>query len=241
MKLPVVDGLIRRRILVNYRADPQIVARLLPPRLRPQVHAGNSLVGICLIRLEQVRPRPLPARLGIQSENAAHRFAVEWDDDTGARRNGVFVHRRDTSSWLNCLAGGRVFPGEHHLAKFDVAECNPEVALSMHSRDGKVAIEVSGHAVDTWPRESTFTSLASASAFYERGSLGYSTTDDPHRLDGLVLKTAEWAVQPFAIDHVASSYFDDDARFPPGSIALDHALLMRDVRHQWHGAPDLCV
>ena len=73
------------------------------------------MVGICLIRLKKVRPTSFPSWLGISSENAAHRTAVEWDDH-GVVREGVYVRRRDTNSWLNSLAGGRVFPGIHYHA-----------------------------------------------------------------------------------------------------------------------------
>jgi hypothetical protein len=43
-----------------------------------------------------------------------------------------------------------------------------------------------------------------------------------------------------AVNRVTSRWFDDRGRFPPGSIALDNALLMRNIDHSWHGQPDLC-
>src|SRR4051812_24844935 len=110
MKLPVIAGLIERRILVNYRVDPKVLAPLLPPPFRPQLVHGQAMAGICLIRLRGVRPRWLPARLGISSENAAHRAAVEWVEN-GITRQGVYIRRRDSNSWLNAAAGGRLFPG----------------------------------------------------------------------------------------------------------------------------------
>jgi uncharacterized protein YqjF (DUF2071 family) len=109
MRIPVVRGVIDRRILVNYHVDPGVLAPLLPAPFRPKVHHGVGMVGICLIRLKNVRPTFLPSWLGISSENAALRTAVEWDD-RGAIREGVYVRRRDTNSWLNSLAGGRLFP-----------------------------------------------------------------------------------------------------------------------------------
>jgi hypothetical protein len=45
MRLPVIDGLIRRRILANYRADPAVVARQLPAGFRPKLQRGQALVG----------------------------------------------------------------------------------------------------------------------------------------------------------------------------------------------------
>lgn len=36
MKAPSMIGVVERRLLVNYRTDPQVTARLLPAPLRPQ-------------------------------------------------------------------------------------------------------------------------------------------------------------------------------------------------------------
>jgi|TARA_B110000037_G_scaffold40917_1_gene50597 hypothetical protein len=33
--------------------------------------------------------------------------------------------------------------------------------------------------------------------------------------------------------------FDDRSIFPPESIELDHALLMRDIPHEWHSQPEM--
>lgn len=110
MRLPVIRGIIDRRILANYRVDPCVLTKLLPPTFRPQMVDGFGIAGICLIRLKSIRPSFMPSWMGISSENAAHRIAVEWDDGDHVR-TGVYIPRRDTSSTLNSLAGGRIFPG----------------------------------------------------------------------------------------------------------------------------------
>ena len=118
MRLPKVHGVIRRRLLVNFRADAAVVATILPPPFRPKLHDGVAIIGICLIRLEEIRPKGFPRLAGLASENAAHRIAVVWDDDAGTPREGVYIPRRDTGSLVNHLAGRRLFPGEHHRATF---------------------------------------------------------------------------------------------------------------------------
>lgn len=239
MRLPVIQGLIRRRMLVNYRVVPETIQRLLPAPFRPKLHRGHAIAGICLIRLEQIRPAGFPAALGLASENAAHRIAVTWTATDGSEREGVFIPRRDTSSVLNHLAGGRIFPGEHHLAKFDVIDSNGQVSLHIHSRDDGLRVEVKGHDSDEWPATSCFGSLAESSEFFHGGSLGYSVTSDPCRLDGLELQTDAWCVRSFAVDQVSSSYFEDTALFPTGSVIFDHALIMRDIPHEWHQVADM--
>ena len=88
MRLPVIHGLIRRRLLVNFRVDSEVMRRFLPAAFRPKLHRGHAIAGICLIRLEQIRPGWLPRFCGISSENAAHRIAVLW----------IGENRRETSA-----------------------------------------------------------------------------------------------------------------------------------------------
>ncbi|MES2996591.1 MAG: DUF2071 domain-containing protein [Verrucomicrobiota bacterium] len=239
MRLPVIHGLIRRRLLVNFRVDAEVMRRFLPPPFRPKLHRGYAIAGICLIRLERIRPAWLPGCFGISSENAAHRIAVLWDDPSGESREGVFIPRRDTSSWLNHFAGGRFFPGEHHLAEFDVADNSSRISMSIHAHDDRMVIQILARESDSLPESSCFDSLAESSAYFERGSIGYSVTRDCCRLDGIRLQTDGWRVRPLAVEHVESSFFADESLFPAGSVNFDHALVMRDLDHQWHGEADM--
>ena len=79
MRIPVIRGLIDRRILVNYRVDPDVLKKLLPKPFRPKVIKDVGIAGICLIRLAEMRTTGFPGAVGISSENAAHRIAVAWD------------------------------------------------------------------------------------------------------------------------------------------------------------------
>ena len=239
MRLPAIQGVIDRRILVNYRVDAEVASRHLPPPFRPKLAGGYAMAGICLIRLKQIRPAFLPLPAGVGSENAAHRFAVEWDR-AGQRREGVFIPRRDSSSRLNALLGGRLFPGEHHHARFDVHESGDRLRVAFESDDGRARVKVVGRVADALPPGSIFASLDEASRFFEGGALGYSATGDPARYDGLELRCKTWSVQPLEVEAVRSSYFDDLAKFPRGSATFDCALLMRGVEHEWHTREDLC-
>ena len=241
LKLPQIQGVIRRRMLVNFRVDPEVIQRQLPSKFRPKLHAGSAIAGICLIRLEQIRPRYFPGFLGASSENAAHRIAVVWEDETGKMQEGVFIPRRDTDSFLNHFAGGWLFPGEHHRADFRVAHSEDKINFEMRSKDGEVAVRLRASIGENLPPTSKFASLAEASGFFETGSLGYSSARDAGRLDGIVLKTQSWQVEPLEMELVYSSYFSDERRYPNSSISFDCALLMRNIKHEWHSAPDLYV
>ena len=236
---PVIQGVIERRILANFRVDPQTLASFLPPPFRPQLVQGYGIAGICLIRLAQVRPRGWPGWIGLKSENAAHRAAVEWEEE-GTLRQGVYVKRRDTVSRLNSLSGGRLFPGVHHHARFQVEESAEQLSVAMASDDGQAALSICGRVTDRWPATSIFSSVDEASAFFAAGSLGYSDVADGSRFQGMELQCEAWEVEPLEVAEVRSSLFDDSALFPPGSVEFDNALLMRGIEHQWHARPDLC-
>src|ERR1700674_3635491 len=128
MRLPTIAGVIRRRLLLNFRVDPGVMARQLPAPFVPKLHKGFAIAGICLIRLEAIRPKGLPRGLGLSSENAAHRIAVQWQAESGTEE-GVFIPRRDSNSLMNQLAGGRLFPGVHHAARFKVHEAGEAITL----------------------------------------------------------------------------------------------------------------
>ncbi len=233
MNIPTIAGTIDRRILVNYRVDPPYLQRLLPGPFRPRCIHGMGIAGICLIRLKQLRPRSLPTLLGLSSENAAHRIAVEWEEN-GEYREGVYIPRRDTSSQFNTFIGGKLFPGIHHHAHFQVTEGDDSFQVQLVSDDDQTRVTVEAHVTSQLSENSIFASLEEASTFFEQGSLGYSVTREAGRLDSLELRCFNWKVEPLQVTKAESSFFDDQQRFPPGSAELDCALLMRAIRHEWY-------
>jgi len=234
VRIPVIQGVIERRILANYRIDAEVARRVIPQPFRPKLVSGYAIGGICLIRLRGVRPRGLRVPIGISSENCAHRFSVEWETATGLRE-GVFIPRRDTSSSFNALVGGRIFPGAHHRAEFTVQESSSSLAVGLRSSDGVTHVDIQADVAGQMTSGSVFPTLTAASRFFEGGSLGYSVTGRPGTYDGLELRTTRWVVEPLAVRRVESSFFEDTTRFPGGSITFDCALLMRDIEHEWHG------
>ena len=224
---PTLAATIERRLLVNYRVDPAVAQRLLPEGLRPQLVDGSAVAGICLLRLGDLRPSWFVPRIGWGAENAAHRFAVEWDGADGVH-TGVYIPERHTASRLAVLAGGRVFPGRHRLARF-VSEESPErIRLTLDSPATTVRADV--RPTTAWS-SSLFPTLASASAFFQSGSVGWSPALDGRSFQGIRLATDAWSVSAAEPVRVESSFFDS---LPAGSAVLDDVLLMRDVPVTWN-------
>lgn len=233
MKIPTIHGHIERRILINYTADPEVVRQILPFPFRPKIYKDEAIAGICLIRLKNIRPKGFPDLIGVSSENGAHRIAVEWDEG-GEIKEGVYIPRRDTSLRLNTIVGGWLFPGVHHLAKFNVKEAEDQYHIDFVSAD-QTGVSIDAKETDQLNENSIFRTLDNASHFFEKGSLGYSP--NKNGFDGLQLQTYRWEMRPLSVSKVSSSFFEDQNIFPKGSVVFDHALLMTEIEHEWHSTP----
>ncbi|HVA75202.1 MAG TPA: DUF2071 domain-containing protein [Acidimicrobiales bacterium] len=231
MTSQTINCTIERRLLVNYRIDPELVSKQLPSPLRPQLVRGWAVGGVCFIRLANTRPAYLPRILGIRSENVAHRYAVEWDDHDETR-TGVYVPRRDTDSLLTSIAGGRLFPGRYHLAQFSVAEEHSGLDISVDSRDGQTQLHVRANSSEELGGR-LFDWVQDATTFFCLGSLGYSPSTRSDHLDAVALSSDSWAARPVQVAEMCSSVFDDRQLFPAGSCTLDSALLMENLQVDW--------
>lgn len=229
MKIPTIHGIIERRMLINFCIEPQYIEKILPQPFRTKLYKGKAIAGICLIRLKDIKPKGLPDFIGVNSENAAHRIAVEWEEN-GVTKEGVYIPRRDTSLKLNALVGGRVFSGKHYLAKFNVIEENDDYHLDFTSSDD-TQIEIDAKKSVEFNSNSIFETLDEVSKFFENGSVGYSP--NRNNFEGLKLLTYNWEVEPLEVSHVKSSFFEDETIFPKGSVQFDNAILMTNIEHEW--------
>ena len=231
MQLPVIHGYIDRRVLVNFTVAPEAIQQILPAPFRPKIYKGKAIAGICLIRLKHIKPKGWPDFIGLSSENGAHRIAVEWEEDGGIKE-GVYIPRRDTSSRWNVFAGGRLFPGKHHHARFNVLEEKGHYHIDFTSEDA-TRISIDARATNEFPPDSIFETLTNASDFFAKGATGYSP-NNKQTFDGLRLNTYTWELTPLRMMQVSSSFFDNTSLFEKGTVQFDNALLMTKTAHEWH-------
>jgi hypothetical protein len=222
-----VRSTIERRLLVNWRADPVDVAPMLPTGFRPNLVDGSAVVGVCILRLEHVRPPGLPRWAGAGFTSAAHRVSVSWDGRDGREEHGVYVLRRDTSSRLAAAASGRLFPGELRRAEVTDTSTDEELSISVVGDDG-ASVVVHG-LVGGADRSHLFPTPAAAERFFLGGAVAYSPRAGADRLDALDLDAARFDLRPVTLDVARSTIWHDIATF-------DGAYLMRDVAATWRAA-----
>jgi hypothetical protein len=234
LMLPTIKGEIVRRILINYRADPTVIAKLLPPSFELDLREGFAVVGICVIELAHLRPVGLPAWTGLSLANAAYRVAVRFPKESSHKdRAGVYIWRRDTNSRLVSMLGGRAFPGVHGRAGVAIDEQDEMLGITVRTPRHDGDVSYSGRRETELGGSSLFKNLSEASAFFQRGDCGYSCSRSGRLLEGMRLSTESWSMHPLATQRVESTFCGDRQRFPAGSIQFDSALLMENVPHHW--------
>lgn len=231
----ILEGLIDRRILVNVRLRLDVAESIVPPPFRPQLVRGWAVAGVCLIRLRQIRPQGMPAYFGVSSENAAHRIAVEWEHQ-GQTLHGVYIPRRDTGSRINALAGGRLFPGLHHLRRFSAKEQGGRFQIRIEGEGSSPPILELAVAKSTQHQSQLFGSVEAAREFFRQGAVGYSPSNNEREFDGIELRASNWALTPLSVNHFHSQFLEEMTGIRSASD-VDSAYLMEHVAHSWHPLP----
>ncbi|MGI8846875.1 MAG: DUF2071 domain-containing protein [Candidatus Dormibacteria bacterium] len=237
MNVRDIDALIERRLLVNYRVDPEVAANLLPAPFTPRLIGGYAMAGICLIHLRQGRLAGMPSVFGIETQGAAHRIAVNWARGDGPASVGVYIPRRDSDSRLITAATRGHW--RHTRATFAITEDSDAFDIAMDSSDGGGSVRVVGRPADAL-EGSALGTLQDAYGFFRDGGPGFSPTAGGN-FAGVELIADSWQLTPAVLDDAQSSWFNDRVRFPSGSAEIDSALLMRRTASRWRAVPDVAA
>jgi hypothetical protein len=231
-----VRGVIERRLLIAYRLDPDVAQGLLPLPFRPRLINGYAVAAVVLARLARLRPAGLPTTLGLTRECAAHALAVEWR--TGhTLHTGAYVLHRDSAA----ADGPRLAPRLRRAAQFTVDERTDGLQITYRSADRSTQVNVDVSLAAGLTGSALFPDLRAAARFFEPDGEGVATGAWVPRRRGLRLTATDGALSAANVRIATSSILADPVVFPPGSLHLDSALLLRDVAVAWAPAAQVRV
>jgi hypothetical protein len=224
MSRQTVQATIRSRLLVNALVDPDEAARHLPDRVRPHATGGGTIVGCCLVDIAGARPVRIPATMGTSFLAAAHRIAVEWDDER-TTTVGVYVPLRLTPSRAAVALGGRVFPGVHGRASIRLTDDGRRVAWSVDAGESySVLVDASAHAAPpSAPCEPIGATCLGA-------EFGLSPGHDG-ALEVARMRPSHRQAQAVDVDHLESAFLASFATAEPAP-----SYVVRDVDVTWSRA-----
>lgn len=217
---------ITRRLLVNATVTADAVRPLLPPGCVPAAVAGTdrTLVGVCVLRVDDLRPEGVPNALGRSFEGLAHRIAIRRPDGSP----GVHIVRRETADRLALLVGGRLFPGAHHPIELERGRGDLELHGSGHGGPTFLV-----RAVDEPPSGEARSVLgddAAASAFFAVANIASSPSrragfPEVLRMEAPPFVVRAVGVREVVLDRLAWALGD----VPPSALSFDSAFVARDV------------
>ena len=219
MKITPAHGVIERRLLVNYRLDPDVAKKLLPAPLQPRLVGGYAVAGIALAHLGRLRPAGLPAVAGLSRETAMHGIAVEWERSPSLH-TGVFVLHRDSVG---------VGPGRRLRRPpcFTVDDRTDGLRIAYTSRDRTVRVDVDVSLAAGLAGSALFRDVRAATRFLDLDSPEGASWGP--QLRGLKLSVGDRCISAARVRTATSSIFAGTSVFPPGSVHVDSALLLRDL------------
>jgi hypothetical protein len=186
---------------------------------------GGTVVGCCLLDIDNIRPAPLPATLGTRLRAAAHRISVEWDNELSATIVGVYVPMRHTGSRVARAMGGRWFPGVHARAAVELDDDRRRLRWSVEPRDRargysirvSASIPPKAPSMPCEPIGGTCLNAVIGLSPDHHGGLEAARMEPDHRRAQLV-----------EIDHLGSGFLAGFTTAQPAP-----AYLMRDVDVTW--------
>ena len=219
MRFAPVRGVIERRLLVIYRLDPKVAKELLPPPWQARLIGGYAVAGIALAHLGRLRPAGLPPVAGLARESVTHGIAVEWES-ARSLYTGVFVTHHDSA-----VAGrGRRL---RRAPRFTVDERTDGLRVAYTGRDRTVRVDVDVSLAANLAGSALFPDVRAASRFLELDGEGGAAWGP--RPKGLRLSARDRSIGAARVLSATSTVFANTSVFPPGSVHLDSALLMRDL------------
>ena len=231
--LPTLEGTVARRVLLNFRADPTVVRRLVAEPLEVETVKGYAVVGVCLMRLVQLRVKGMPPGMGFASENMAHWVAVRFPAGSGSE-DGVFIWRRETDSGLLAQLGGKLFPAEFNRAQFAVKEDSFGLSIEVSTEHSRADVSLLARHTQGWGGSELFPAFPEVSHFFRRGECAFTCAGRDGALEGVRLHALRWEMAPLEVSTARAYFFEQPEYFSPGSVAFDSAVVMRGIPHEWH-------
>jgi uncharacterized protein YqjF (DUF2071 family) len=99
---------------LNYAVSPQVLSRLLPAPLEPELHRGSAWVQVLMSSLREMRPQGLSGLLGINFYQVSYRAAVRYRNAEGHWRRGGYFVRSETNDPLMRRIGNTLTEFKFH-------------------------------------------------------------------------------------------------------------------------------
>ena len=167
-----MHGRLERCWLFTFQTSPVAARQRLPGMLEPVTHNGYAFWNVVIVRLRGMRPRPLPAWMGVSYWHAAYRLYVRFPRPHEQPVEGLYFVRSDCDSHLVHVLGNLLTDFRFSFAPISCQERDRQVELSVHAPQAPAHVLLDRRMPSALPGYSAFSSLGEATAFLEYEPFG---------------------------------------------------------------------
>jgi uncharacterized protein YqjF (DUF2071 family) len=225
-----MQGMVRRRFLINYPVEPSLLAPFVPPGGELSLHQGKAWLSDCFVHITGMRPTGVPQALGVSFHYLIHRTRARLPFPDGKKREAVLVLDPTIDSRLLATFGAAAtgVPFKRRPIEF----VTDGSAWRLGVRDGKDLIfeaMIRGSSFGTdMPTNSPFSSLSQADEFLLGVSYGGSWNPEAGTLHVLAETHEPWRAQVGTCDTRRNAFLEGLGIESPRA---DHVITMVDCPH----------
>jgi uncharacterized protein DUF2071 len=222
-------GAIERCWLFAYQTPAEEARALVPRELELVTRDDCAFWSIVVCRLRAMRPKGLPAFLGVSYWHVAYRFYVRFQPVSGPPVEGLYFLRSDCDSRLMAWMGNRLTDFNFHPASIAVSEQAPLLHITIQSPDCPAEVALDRAKPPRISAHSLFSSLEEAAAFLKYKPFGISIT--PSGRANVVAIRRDEAAWKSRLVHVVSA----DWRFFEGkAVRPEICYEVAPIDYRWN-------
>jgi hypothetical protein len=232
-KHPVpMTTVFRECFLVNFAVQPEVMRRLLPGPIEPDLFEGEAYLSIVIADMEKMRPAFLPRFLGVTYNQVVYRAVVRCRGEAG-----VHFLRSDADDALMSLAGDWLtFFRFHHsrvAIRHERRHLHFDLTTPGHCADIHASFDL-GSARQALPPGSRFKTLAEAQDFLVELFAAFAHDPFTQHTSRVRIKRGEWKIAVVDDRRAHYPFMQDGPLFPAGCARLDSIFYVKDLPYYWH-------
>jgi uncharacterized protein YqjF (DUF2071 family) len=225
--------LFRQCVLANFAVRPEVMRRLVPAPLEPDLHAGEAWLSVVIAEMERMRPAFLPAFLGVTYHQAVYRVVVRHRGE-----RGVCFLRSDANHGAMALAGDWLTFFRFHRSDIrvrragDLLHVDLSALPSQHADIAATAVVSPG--ARAMPPASRFATLAEAQGFLVELYAAFGVDPLSGEVSTVRIERGAWDLRVVECRKARFDFMDGSLPFPAGSARLDSVFYVESIPYRWH-------
>jgi uncharacterized protein YqjF (DUF2071 family) len=218
----------RNCFLVNFAVDPQVMSRLLPPGISPDLYRDTAFLSVVIADMEKMRPAVLPRAFGITYNQVVYRAVVRCNGE-----RGVYFLRSDADNRLMCLVGNLLTFFHFNYSRVRQKLENGKFYFDLESRDHAdihSTFDLSSRS-QIMPPMSRFRSLVEAQDFLVELYAAFAS--DSRYVSTVRIERGEWSVTIVEDLRGVYDFMNSSALFPAGSATIDSVFYVSRIPYYW--------